>query len=156
MYYANYDENTGEILGFYTDEIHAEIPEPNIELTYEEWQQAISGSYRIIDGLLEEYTPPEPELTLDEQIEMTQREYQAELLEIRDLYQAAEIAGNVETVSELKNKYVLTVTLMKREIEYLRGEGEKLSMSLPETNYCPICGTVLTENTCSNCKWTKY
>ena len=47
MKYANYD-NDGNILGFYSDDIHSIIPEPNIALTDDQWQSALNGS-KIVD-----------------------------------------------------------------------------------------------------------
>jgi len=49
MYKATYNEN-GEYTGFYTTEIHKNIPEPNINLTEEEWLQALSKNYKVIEG----------------------------------------------------------------------------------------------------------
>ncbi|KAF2342850.1 tail fiber assembly protein [Flavobacterium tistrianum] len=49
MYKATYNEN-GEYTGFYVKEIHENIPQPNIELTEEEWQQALSKKYKVIEG----------------------------------------------------------------------------------------------------------
>jgi hypothetical protein len=49
MYKGTYNEN-GEYTGFYTTEIHKNIPEPNIELTEKEWQQALSKNYKVIEG----------------------------------------------------------------------------------------------------------
>lgn len=49
MYKATYNEN-GEYTGFYVEGIHENIPEPNIELTEEEWQQALSKNYKVIAG----------------------------------------------------------------------------------------------------------
>lgn len=42
MKYAHYNEETKEILGYYDDELHEVIPEPNINLSEEEWQDALS------------------------------------------------------------------------------------------------------------------
>lgn len=50
MYYGNYNE-IGDYIGFYSDEIHTFIPEPNILLTTEEWQLALTGDYKVIDGI---------------------------------------------------------------------------------------------------------
>ena len=51
MKYANVDEN-GQILGWYDAEIHSTIPEPNIQVTDEVWQNAINLSHNtIIDGV---------------------------------------------------------------------------------------------------------
>ena len=49
MYKGSYNEN-GEYTGFYVEGIHENIPQPNIELTEEEWQQALSKNYKVIDG----------------------------------------------------------------------------------------------------------
>nr|WP_199003411.1 tail fiber assembly protein [Flavobacterium sp. ASV13] len=49
MYKGTYNEN-GEYRGFYVEGIHENIPQPNIELTTEEWQQALSKDYKVIDG----------------------------------------------------------------------------------------------------------
>ena len=42
MKYAHLKENTNKILGWYSDDIHSEIPTPNIEVTDEVWQEAIN------------------------------------------------------------------------------------------------------------------
>lgn len=49
MYKGSYNEN-GEYTGFYVEGIHENIPQPNIELSEEEWQQALSKNYKVIDG----------------------------------------------------------------------------------------------------------
>lgn len=49
MYKGSYNEN-GEYTGFYVEGIHENIPQPNIELTEEEWQQALSKNYKVING----------------------------------------------------------------------------------------------------------
>ena len=42
MKYAHLEENTNKLLGWYSDEIHSEIPTPNIEVTDEVWQEALN------------------------------------------------------------------------------------------------------------------
>jgi hypothetical protein len=49
MYKGTYNEN-GDYTGFYVEGIHENIPEPHIELTEEEWQQALSKNYKVIEG----------------------------------------------------------------------------------------------------------
>lgn len=49
MYKGTYNEN-GEYTGFYVEGIHENIPQPNIKLTTEEWQQALSKDYKVIEG----------------------------------------------------------------------------------------------------------
>lgn len=42
MKYAHLEQDTNKILGWYSDEIHSEIPTPNIEVTDEVWQEALN------------------------------------------------------------------------------------------------------------------
>ena len=42
MKYANIENGTNKLLGWYDKEIHLEIPTPNIEVTDEVWQEAIN------------------------------------------------------------------------------------------------------------------
>lgn len=48
MKYAHIGENN-KLLGWYTDDIHSEIPIPNIQVTEEQWQEALSNSYNKIN-----------------------------------------------------------------------------------------------------------
>jgi hypothetical protein len=51
MKYAHV-ENNGQILGWYESEIHDTIPEPNVQVSEETWQNAINSSHNtIIDGV---------------------------------------------------------------------------------------------------------
>lgn len=51
VYYATYDDN-GNYTGFYTEEIHgSNIPEPNIELTEAQWDEAQGVRCRVINGV---------------------------------------------------------------------------------------------------------
>ena len=42
MKYANIENGTNKLLGWYSDDIHSEIPTPNIEVTDEVWQEALN------------------------------------------------------------------------------------------------------------------
>jgi hypothetical protein len=42
MKYANIENGTNKLLGWYDTEIHLEIPTPNIEVTDEVWQEALN------------------------------------------------------------------------------------------------------------------
>ena len=42
MKYAHLEKDTNKILGWYSDDIHSDIPTPNIEATDEVWQEAIN------------------------------------------------------------------------------------------------------------------
>ena len=51
MKYAHVD-GSGQILGWYEDEIHSTIPEPNVQVSEEVWQNALDSSHNtIIDGV---------------------------------------------------------------------------------------------------------
>ena len=41
MKYANIQNGTNKILGWYSDDIHSDIPTPNIEVTDKVWQEAL-------------------------------------------------------------------------------------------------------------------
>ncbi|WP_157352245.1 hypothetical protein [Aliarcobacter butzleri] len=42
MKYANIENGTNKLLGWYSDDIHSDIPTPNIEVTDEVWQEALN------------------------------------------------------------------------------------------------------------------
>jgi len=51
MKHAHVDNN-GQILGWYDQEIHTDIPEPNVQVSEEVWQNSINHSHNtIIDGV---------------------------------------------------------------------------------------------------------
>lgn len=51
MKYAHIDNN-GQILGWYDDEIHESVPEPNVQVSEEVWQNALDSSHNtIISGV---------------------------------------------------------------------------------------------------------
>lgn len=56
MKYAHIDKN-GQLLGWYDEDIHASIPTPNIEVSDEEWQNAINNNHNKVntDGTTELY-----------------------------------------------------------------------------------------------------
>ena len=49
MKYCHYEKESGKILGYYDKEIHEKIPEPSIELTEEQWQNAVNNNHNCID-----------------------------------------------------------------------------------------------------------
>lgn len=55
MKYANYDKTTMQILGWYDDSIHKEIPAPNVKVEDKVWQNAINNNHNKInqDGTTE-------------------------------------------------------------------------------------------------------
>jgi len=53
MKIAHYNKTDGQLLGWYDEEIHAEIPVPNIEVTEEQWSKALENGHNhvTIDGV---------------------------------------------------------------------------------------------------------
>ena len=49
MKYAHYNVVTKQLLGWYDTDIHSEIPNPNIKVTNEEWEQAMSINANMVD-----------------------------------------------------------------------------------------------------------
>ena len=49
MKYAHYNETTRQILGWYDDGIHKEIPMPNVEVEDTAWQNAINNNHNKIN-----------------------------------------------------------------------------------------------------------
>jgi len=49
MKYAYVDENN-KLLGFFDDEIHREIPEPKIQITEEQWRNALANNHNKINS----------------------------------------------------------------------------------------------------------
>jgi len=49
MKYAHYDKDTGKLKGFYDKTIHKIIPKPYIEISDEEWHEALSKNYNYVD-----------------------------------------------------------------------------------------------------------
>jgi len=50
MKYAHYDKTDGKLLGWYDDEIHAEIPSPSVKVSESDWQEAIDSGYNYVDA----------------------------------------------------------------------------------------------------------
>ena len=62
MKYANIENGTNKLLGWYDKEIHLEIPTPNIEVTDEVWQEALNinaNCYENGEFILKDFTTDE-------------------------------------------------------------------------------------------------
>ena len=88
MKYCHYEKESGKILGYYDKEIHEKIPEPSIELTEEQWQNAINNNHNCIDETgkteLKDYRSTEEIAYLESlpsQEELDKMDYQAKLIE---------------------------------------------------------------------------
>ena len=100
MKHVNYDVKTNEILGFYDDEIHESIPEPNIKISDDEWQQAIyEGANFIERGKL-----IKKQSKADER-EKRLAQLEADITECKDDIRHALIIGNNTVLENLRNEY---------------------------------------------------
>ena len=97
MKHVNYDAKTNEILGFYDDEIHESIPEPNIKVSDDEWQQAIyEGANFIERGKL-----IKKQSKADEK-EKQLAQLEADIIECKDDIRHALIIGNASVLENLR------------------------------------------------------
>ena len=97
MKYANYDEKTNEILGYYDDEIHESIPEPNIKISDEAWQEALAiGANSVKDGKMI-YVQPK----IDEKAKAL-AQLEADIKECEDDIRHALIIGNNAVLENLR------------------------------------------------------
>ncbi|WP_103578819.1 hypothetical protein [Campylobacter concisus] len=100
MKYANYDKETNEILGYYDDEIHESIPEPNIKISDEAWQEALAiGANSIKDGKMIYVSPK-----IDEKAKQL-AQLEADITECKDDIRHALIIGNASVLENLRNEY---------------------------------------------------
>ena len=115
-YYAHYDAENGRILGFYTPDIHSEIPTPNLELSIEDWQRALGGGLIVQDGALVEAPRPEP--TLAQRIAALTREYEPQFKELREAWVAVQAAGyGDEAVAEIGAEYQALIAEFNARME---------------------------------------
>ena len=97
MKYANYDKETNKILGFYDDEIHSSIPEPNIKISDDEWKKALSiGADYIQNGKLIKKEPK-----IDEKAKQL-AQLEADIKECEDDIKHALIIGNTAVLESLR------------------------------------------------------
>lgn len=100
MKYAHYNKETNKILGFYDDEIHESIPEPNIKISDDEWQEALAiGVNTIKDGKMI-YIEPK----IDEKAEQL-AQLETDITECKDDIRHALIIGNNTVLENLRNEY---------------------------------------------------
>ena len=100
MKHVNYDVKTNEILGFYDDEIHESIPEPNIKISDDEWQEAIyEGANFIERGKL-----IKKQSNADERAKQL-AELETEITECENYIRHALIIGNNAVLENLRAEY---------------------------------------------------
>lgn len=103
MKYAHYGEKAQEILGYYDDEIHESIPEPNIRITDEQWQEAISINANYIEkGKL---IFKQKELREQDKKQAKLAELDEQIKETEGYVRHAILIGNDAVLPELREEY---------------------------------------------------
>ena len=103
MKYAHYGEKAQEILGYYDDEIHESISEPNIRITDEQWQEAISINANYVEeGKL---IFKQKELSKEDKRQAELSELNEQIKEIEELLRNAILIGNDSVLPELREDY---------------------------------------------------
>lgn len=75
MKYAHYDEHNN-LIGYYSKDVHDVIPEPTLEITEEQWQEALEiNANKVEDGKLVYIEPPFIAPTKEEVVEHRQIAY---------------------------------------------------------------------------------
>ena len=156
MYYINYEEQTGEILGIYPSTIDFDdIPSPKIAITDEEYNNLGDEYYIVQNGQLVPSTPPNygdllEDTDEEQQIAELQNEYLERLSRLKRAYTAASIMEEADLMEQIRTDYrnlLAEFTGKARTIE----EGESGSVST--TEYCVMCGTPTENGVCPNCHW---
>ncbi len=119
MKYAHYNKETNEILGFYDDGIHEIIPEPNIKITYEQWQEAINTNANYVGNNKLIYK--QKELSAEDKKQNELNELEAQIKETEELIRNALLIGNNAVLEELRAEY--KELLNQKEI--LKGEDNE-------------------------------
>ena len=100
MKYAYFKKENNEILGYYDDEIHEDIPKPNIKISDDEWLEALAiGANTIKDGKMI-YVQPK----IDEKAKQL-AQLEADIAECKDDIRHALIIGNNTVIENLRNEY---------------------------------------------------
>ena len=118
MKYAHYDKKTNEILGYYDDEIHENIPTPNFEISNDVWQKALSENANIADAKNQKLIRVEVEQEKDELAELDEAIKEAE-----DDIRRAILIGNDAVLPELRKEY--KELLARKQALEKGGENEK-------------------------------
>ena len=100
MKYAHYDETTKRLLGYYDDEIHETIPTPNIKISDETWQKALSKNVNSVDVKNQKLVRVEIEPEKDELADI-----EAQIEETESYIRHAILIGNDSALPELREEY---------------------------------------------------
>ena len=151
MYYINYDEDTGTIIGIYPSSYNPEdVPEPKITITDAQYNALDDGYYIVLDGALvqeiEEQGIIPTHGSSDTAIKDLQTEYKDTLEKLKDASVAASIMDVDDT--EIKDDYKDLLSDFTRKAIDIEEGG-----SISTGEYCPMCGTLTENGVCPNCHW---
>ena len=156
MYYLNYDEASGEILGIYPSDFdYGDVPDPKIEITDAEWGQLGDGYWLVQNGVLAQaiYTDSEGWHTVNSGVEDSedyasdlQNEYASRFESLQKSYTGALILDDASMQRDIKRDY-------KRLLEEFREVQDSYVPDDSEHEHCEICGTILQGGECPNCHW---
>ena len=153
MYYVNYDEDTGTIIGIYPSSYNPEdVPEPKITITDEQYSSLGEDYYIVVDGALVKETeeqgiiPTHGSSGADTAIKDLQADYADTLEKLKDASVAATIMDADTT--EIQNDYRALLSDFTRKAIDIEGGS-----SVTTGEYCPMCGTLTENGVCPNCHW---
>lgn len=104
MKYAHYDKDTKRLLGYYDDEIHENIPEPNIEISDGEWRESLNKNVNSVDVKNQKLVRVEVEQEIDEKAREL-AELEAQIKECEEYIRNALIIGNTAVLEDLRAEY---------------------------------------------------
>ena len=122
MIKVNYDSTTGEIKGFYPDDVgYVSIPEPHIEIDEIAHRDCINHQgLRKVDIATQkivEYVPEIAEPTKDEKVAALDAVYQPQFTALAQGVGLATLDGNEATLANIKEDYVVLKTEYKEKLE---------------------------------------
>ena len=162
-YYAHYDENSNELMGFYNDEIHSTIPEPAVQITEEQWENALNtlnssgGTKKCYiqkeadQGILFFVDVPEP-LIVNSNINLQDR-YISRLNTIQNAFVKANLSGNWTAMTSAQGDYGAVLAEFRILLKEFKDGVSESAITNPyvENVYCPVCGNIFDTEECSNC-----
>ena len=119
MKYAQLEEDTNKILGWYSDDIHDVIPTPNIEVTEEVWQEAINinaNCYENGEFIVKDFRTDE---------EIRKEEINTQIAEAKAYLSSTDFYMTVDKYAELDEARKVELTTKRAEArEFIRANAE--------------------------------
>lgn len=157
MYYINYDEDTGTIIGIYPASYSFdEIPSPKIPITDEQYDALGEDYYVVRDGVLvkesenyEHNSSNNGSSDTAGAIYSLQNNYMSKLEMLKKAYLATLIMEADDAMDTVKNEYQnLLSEFTRKAIDIEEG-----TTPITTGEYCAMCGTLIVDGVCPNCHW---